>query len=212
MISDAEITVNKGPPIMNEIERTRMARACKWVDEVLEGVPYDPTVNFLDSHGLDYNAHGDDLVVSADGVNAAQVLAKAGRMRVFKRTEGVSTTDIVGRLLLMTRVGHSQHDINLKQLKGISSKEYIQSVQDPAETAHIKKTAKFLATARRLRQFANNKEPLPTDKVVYLDGSFDLFHAGHIAVLEQAKSYGDFLIVGIHDDQVYIYIYNIDCE
>ena len=29
----------------------------------------------------------------------------------------------------------------------------------------------------------------------------DLFHIGHINILKQARSYGDYLIVGIHNDE-----------
>jgi ethanolamine-phosphate cytidylyltransferase len=36
---------------------------------------------------------------------------------------------------------------------------------------------------------------------VALSGGFDVFHAGHIAVLEEARSFGDYLIVGVHSDQ-----------
>lgn len=42
----------------------------------------------------------------------------------------------------------------------------------------------------------------PTDKIVYIDGAFDLFHVGHIATLKHAKALGDFLYVGIHEDPV----------
>ena len=44
------------------------------------------------------------------------------------------------------------------------------------------------------------KVPGPDDKVVYMCGSFDLFNAGHIAALEEAKKLGTFLLVGIHTD------------
>jgi ethanolamine-phosphate cytidylyltransferase len=36
---------------------------------------------------------------------------------------------------------------------------------------------------------------------VYIDGTFDLFHIGHVEALKAAKAMGDFLIVGVHDDQ-----------
>jgi cytidyltransferase-like protein len=35
---------------------------------------------------------------------------------------------------------------------------------------------------------------------VYVDGSWDVFHAGHVEALRVAASMGDFLLVGIHDD------------
>lgn len=33
-------------------------------------------------------------------------------------------------------------------------------------------------------------------------GTFDLFHIGHLNILERAKAYGDYLIVGISSDQL----------
>jgi D-beta-D-heptose 7-phosphate kinase/D-beta-D-heptose 1-phosphate adenosyltransferase len=37
-------------------------------------------------------------------------------------------------------------------------------------------------------------------KIVFTNGCFDLLHIGHIRYLEQAKSLGDILIVGINTD------------
>ena len=36
---------------------------------------------------------------------------------------------------------------------------------------------------------------------VYVDGVFDLFHAGHINFLKEAKKYGDKLLVGVITDK-----------
>lgn len=38
-------------------------------------------------------------------------------------------------------------------------------------------------------------------KIVTTNGSFDLFHAGHIDLLKKAKARGDILIVGINSDK-----------
>ncbi|KAF3556360.1 hypothetical protein F2Q69_00010952 [Brassica cretica] len=43
--------------------------------------------------------------------------------------------------------------------------------------------------------------PGPDARVVYIDGAFDLFHAGHVEILRRARELGDFLLVGIHNDQ-----------
>lgn len=37
-------------------------------------------------------------------------------------------------------------------------------------------------------------------KIVFTNGCFDLLHPGHIKLLEQAKSLGDVLIIGINSD------------
>jgi len=38
-------------------------------------------------------------------------------------------------------------------------------------------------------------------KIVFANGCFDILHVGHIRYLEQARSLGDILIVGINDDK-----------
>ena len=39
-------------------------------------------------------------------------------------------------------------------------------------------------------------------QVVYVDGAWDMFHCGHVALLRNAKALGDLLIVGVHADAV----------
>ena len=38
-------------------------------------------------------------------------------------------------------------------------------------------------------------------RIVFTNGCFDLIHAGHVACLEEARSLGDALIVGLNSDQ-----------
>jgi D-beta-D-heptose 7-phosphate kinase / D-beta-D-heptose 1-phosphate adenosyltransferase len=37
-------------------------------------------------------------------------------------------------------------------------------------------------------------------KVVFTNGCFDILHVGHIRLLKRAKSFGDFLIIGLNTD------------
>ena len=39
-------------------------------------------------------------------------------------------------------------------------------------------------------------------KVGYTDGVYDLFHVGHLNMIETAKSHCEYLIVGVHGDDV----------
>ncbi|KAG7670309.1 hypothetical protein KSW81_002874 [Nannochloris sp. 'desiccata'] len=108
LVPDREILRCKGPPLMNEDERLEMVESVKWVDEVVTDVPYDLTPAFLHElfykHKIDYVIHGDDPCLMPDGTDAYAYAKEAGRFRMIKRTEGVSTTDIVGRMLMCSRV------------------------------------------------------------------------------------------------------------
>ena len=45
------------------------------------------------------------------------------------------------------------------------------------------------------------REGFPKDKkLVVTNGCFDIIHAGHIHYLNEAKSFGDYLMVGINSD------------
>ena len=120
------------------------------------------------------------------------ILKRAGRCKIFKRTEGISTTQIVGKLLLMTK----------DEWNNVSSP---MSSNDMIEQEVIKTTSgtkkNLLTTSRRISEFSNKKEPKPNDVIVYMDGTFDLFHIGHVETMRRAKEMGDYLIVGVHDDQ-----------
>ena len=39
-------------------------------------------------------------------------------------------------------------------------------------------------------------------KVGYTDGTYDLFHVGHLNIIEAAKQYCEYLIVAVHGDEV----------
>ena len=42
-------------------------------------------------------------------------------------------------------------------------------------------------------------------KKVITFGTFDVFHIGHVSILERAKSYGDYLIVGVSSDDLNLF-------
>lgn len=185
VISDEEIRRSKGPPVMNQEERQAMALACKWADEVQLGVEYYVTPEILARYNCDYVVHGDDIAIRKDtGTDAYHDVRVAGKLKVIKRTEGISTTEMVGKMLLM------------------SQSEIITS--DPQQVSSLQLTSNrsnFLATTRRINQFSSNKHPQPNDKIIYIDGGFDLLHRGHVETLKRAKELGDYLIVGCHDDK-----------
>ncbi|KAI0988469.1 hypothetical protein GJ496_006117 [Pomphorhynchus laevis] len=189
--TDVEIERHKGPPVFNEKERYELVRSIKWVDEVVEAAPYVTTVECLKKYNCDFCVHGDDITVCCDGTDTYTHVKKAGMYKECKRTNGVSTTDIVGRMLLMTKDHHHQ-----------IVKQSHNTISDLDSNSPWTKSYDFLASSKRISQFANNiRDPKASDKVVYVDGGFDLFHIGHVKFLETARSHGDYLIVGLHDDK-----------
>lgn len=205
---EAEIRRHKGPPVMTDEERRIAVESVKWVDHVMTDAPYEVTAAFLrtlvDDHGIDVIVHGDDPCVGADGQDVYKAVKEMGRFRTIKRTEGVSSTDIVGRMLLCTRAHHIDNE-PAAAAAGPSPTSVL--APTPAQTSPASargaftRPSTFLPTTRRLVQFAGAPAaPAPGDRVVYVDGTFDMFHAGHIETLRRAREAGDFLLVGIHDD------------
>lgn len=194
VVSDEEIVANKGPPVLSMEERLALVSGLKWVDEVIANAPYAITEQFMNrlfnDHKIDYIIHGDDPCLLPDGTDAYALAKRAGRYKQIKRTEGVSSTDIVGRILSSTRDRKACEDHNGASLKG-------DCTESGSKGAHL---SQFLPTSRRIVQFSNGKAPGPNARVVYIDGAFDLFHAGHVEILKSARQLGDFLLVGIHDD------------
>lgn len=194
--TDEEIAKHKGPPVFTQEERYKMVRCIKWVDEVVEGAPYVTTLDTLDKYNCDFCVHGDDITMTADGVDTYHLVKAAGRYKEVQRTAGVSTTDLVGRMLLMTRQhfrrGDSEYSIEEEHIKRMS--------QDRLASSPWTGCSQFLPTTQKIIQFSDGKSPGSDDRVVYVAGAFDLFHIGHLDFLEVAKSHGDYLIVGLHTD------------
>jgi ethanolamine-phosphate cytidylyltransferase len=105
--SDQEIAENKAMPVMKQDERYCLLDHIKWIDEIIYDVPYSPQLATLEKARADFCVHGDDMPVNAQGVCAYDEMRLAGRLRIIKRTEGVSTTDLIGRLLTMSRHQHT---------------------------------------------------------------------------------------------------------
>ena len=66
-----------------------MVRAIKWVDEVVEGAPYITTLETLEKHDCDFCVHGDDITLSADGVDTYHLVKAAGKYKECFRTQGL---------------------------------------------------------------------------------------------------------------------------
>ncbi|KAJ3305086.1 Ethanolamine-phosphate cytidylyltransferase [Kappamyces sp. JEL0829] len=133
--SDEEILKNKGPTVSKNNERYAAVAACKWVDEVVQDAPYLTQ----DKYNCDFCVHGDDITTMGDGTDCYAVVKAAGRYKECKRTEGVSTTDLVKRML--------------------ARKENPTGIKPMADRAY---------TTEKLGLFSNHSSPASGDRVVYV--------------------------------------------
>lgn len=140
----------------------------------------------IEKYAVDYIVHGDDLcLVDGQDVYASakrrgtihyrysqpgKELMHQGKFRSIPRTDGVSTTDIIGRVLdpsYARRGSGDRHD--------------------------------FRVTAERILQFFSPTSGNHS-RVVYLPGHWDIYRPEYIQAFELAKSHGDFLLVGVYSD------------
>ena len=195
--SDADVAKAKGKTLMDIKERSTLAGASKWIGELALDTPYTPTVETLDTYNCDYLAHGDDIPTNEHGNTIYDEIIAKKRLRVFRRTEGISTTVIIGRLLLGMKdkfdALDEKDENNLKIKKSYEDLEKASNLQFGTMTT-------LLTTSYRIADFSNKKMPNPGDKVVYICGEFDVLHMTHIEALKKAKESGYFVYVGVYDD------------
>ena len=228
--------------------------ACRWASKSIPHAPYVTSLPWISHYGCYYVVHGDDITSDSSGEDCYRYVKAAGRFLVVKRTPGISTTDLVGRMLLCTK-GHF-----IKSLTAmLNGDEGFGNIGDrKATSADMKQRIRDYATdetglkpgaevwswegsksamedhgaeeAGVCTKMVEGKGPRPGQRIVYVDGSFDLFSSGHIEFLRQVaiaeealarKSdwYEDekkrkrisevgeeyepaYIVAGVHDDEV----------
>ena len=219
LVSDEEILRCKGPPVLPEQERVKCVRAVKWVDDIIANVPYELTREFVEElfsekYGIDCIVHGDDPCYLPDGTDAYAIPKALGKYREIKRTEGVSTTDLVARLL-----EYADASENTSKSAGDESSGGKRSEKNERHEA------RFCTTASRIAQFAakvsysktskmhEETEKRKTDKkqrkseeneettCCYVVGAFDVFNAGHVELLEECSFVADKVVCAVIADE-----------
>ncbi|XP_050232163.1 choline-phosphate cytidylyltransferase 1 [Mercurialis annua] len=91
----------KGKTVMTDEERYESLRHCKWVDEVIPDAPWVLSKEFIDKHKIDYVAHDSLPYADASGAgnDVYEYVKSIGKFKETKRTEGISTSDIIMRIV-----------------------------------------------------------------------------------------------------------------
>lgn len=163
---DEETHNRKGLTVLSGAERAESVRHCKWVDEVIPNCPWLLTPEFLDEHQIDYVAHDDLPYGAAEGDDIYAPIKAQGKFLVTQRTEGVSTTGIITRIVRdydqyisrQFKRGASRQELNVSWLKKneLEIKRHVAEIRDNIRNNW---TTTGQELGRELRQLWQNSRP-----------------------------------------------------
>ncbi|EIJ88802.1 choline-phosphate cytidylyltransferase [Nematocida parisii] len=116
--SDADTHKHKGMTVMTMEERVESIRHCRWVDEIIKDAPWVITREFLEENKIDFVAHDGDAYATDGHEDVYKEVKEMGIFVETKRTEGISTSQLITRIL-------REYEIFLKRniVRGVTSKE-----------------------------------------------------------------------------------------
>ena len=89
----------KGRTVMTDVERYEAIRHCRYVDEIIRDAPWKITDEFLEEHKIDFVAQDSTPYVTSETDDLYKGVKEMGLFVATKRTEGISTSDIVARIV-----------------------------------------------------------------------------------------------------------------
>lgn len=96
--SDATIASYKRAPIMTMNERIRAVAACRYANQIIANAPLKITAEYMDEFDLQMIVHADEIDDDTRD-EWYSIPIQYGRYCEVKRTVGVSTTDIINRII-----------------------------------------------------------------------------------------------------------------
>ena len=105
VVSSGLCEQHKNRPLLESAERYEAVRNCRWVDEVVEDAPWVIDDNFMNKLQIDYVAHDELPYAMATNDDVYDWIKKNGQFLPTRRTEGVSTSDLVARIVSLYRGG-----------------------------------------------------------------------------------------------------------
>ncbi|KKY27657.1 putative cholinephosphate cytidylyltransferase [Phaeomoniella chlamydospora] len=163
---DSETHKRKGLTVLSGAERAETVRHCKWVDEVIPSCPWIVTPEFLEKYQIDYVAHDDEPYVAAEGDDIYKPIKEQGKFLVTQRTEGVSTTGIITKIVRdyeqyisrQFKRGASRQELNVSWLKK-NELELKRHVSELRETIRSNWTSTGQELSKEIRQFWQGSRP-----------------------------------------------------
>lgn len=211
--SDEEILHNKGPVVMRLDERMAAVEACKWSTRAVADAPYVTDAAFVRDQGCQYVVHGDDITTDANGDDCYKAVKDLGMFVVVRRTPNILTTDLVGRMLLMSKTHHYKPITGRAADHALFADDALDRFRSYASDAlglhpglGVYVSTPTAAALEEVVAPSGDVRARLAAGIVYVDGGFDLFHPGHIEALrlvrEHARKTNAAVVVGLHDDKV----------
>lgn len=168
---DAETHKRKGLTVLTGAERAETVRHCRWVDEVVPNCPWIVTPAFLEKHKIDYVAHDDEPYGADEGDDIYAPIKKQGKFLVTQRTEGVSTTGIITKIVRdyekyiarQLKRGTSRQELNISWLKKneMDIKRHVQELRDSIKTNWTTAGGEIGRDLRQFWQTASSRPASP---------------------------------------------------
>jgi|GEM_PF-278556 len=145
---DDQVAEYKRLPILSQEERIRLVTECALVDEVIPNAPVGMDDAWIDRHNIDIVVHGDDIDPKKAEVEYA-VPIRRGIFRLVPYTRGISTTEIINRILTRKRekpirvyvdmvadLFHPGHVEFFKKAREFGDELYVGLISDKAATGY----------------------------------------------------------------------------
>ncbi|KAK4958364.1 choline-phosphate cytidylyltransferase [Elasticomyces elasticus] len=163
---EAETHKRKGLTVMSAKERAESLRHCRWVDEVIEDCPWILNMDFLEKNNIDYVAHDDEPYGASEGDDIYKPIKERGMFLVTQRTEGVSTTGIITKIVRdyeqyvsrQLKRGTKRQELNISWLKK-NELDIKRNVAELRNTIRQNWTTTGQEVSRELRQFWQPSRP-----------------------------------------------------
>lgn len=107
VLADEIVEGYKREPVLTLEERVKVIKACSLVDEVLAAPPLRLTSEMITDLQIDFVVHGDDFNEELLEDQYGEAL-KRGIFRTVPYTQGISTTEIISRIVQRYEQGDFQ--------------------------------------------------------------------------------------------------------
>lgn len=152
--SDEEIKqIKNSPPLLSYNDRSSLLKSCRFIDEYVGQVPYNTSIDIINKYNCEIFSHG------SDGIDDFPLLElkNKGKLHVYNRTNGVSTSNLIKRIL--------DYKNNIK-------------VKTNQDFIYLKHIFNEIQNKILVKQF---------DKIIIVKCCWDLFNIDHLKLLENIK-------------------------